>query len=112
MSKFNLSSDSVSAISLIKLFLKLFYYPTYEIPQFILRLEVDFHCGEIFTGVSKGLCNNYQEGGVGAEKLGLSSKNLDSTPLQNKKKLVLNPLCCVKNNVLPPTSHHTDSKLD
>lgn len=52
MSKFNLSSDSVSAISLIKLFF-LFYYPTYEIPQFILRLEVDFHCGEIFTGVSK-----------------------------------------------------------
>lgn len=51
MSKFNLSSDSVSAISLIKLFLFLFYYPTYEIPQFILRLEVDFHCGEIFTGV-------------------------------------------------------------
>ena len=32
----------------------------------------------------KGLCNNYQEGG-GAEKLELSSKNLDSTPLQNKK---------------------------
>lgn len=53
MSKFNLSSDSVSAISLIKLFL---FYTTeipQEIPQFILRLEVDFHCGEIFTGVSK-----------------------------------------------------------
>ena len=31
----------------------------------------------------KGLCNNYQEGG--AEKLELSSKNLDSNPLQNKK---------------------------
>ena len=53
MSKFNPSSDSVSAISLIKLFL---FYTTeipQEIPQFILRLEVDFHCGEIFTGVSK-----------------------------------------------------------
>ena len=31
----------------------------------------------------KGLCNNYQEGG--AEKLELPSKNLDSTPLHNKK---------------------------
>lgn len=52
MSKYNLRSDSVSAISLIKLFF-LFYYPTYEILQSILRLEVDFHCGEILTGVSK-----------------------------------------------------------
>ena len=46
----------------------------------------------LFPGFwTKGLCNNYQEGGRGggAEKLGLSSKNLDSTPLQNKKKLVL-----------------------
>ena len=34
--------------------------------------------------LNKGLCNNYQEG-WGAEKLELSSKNLDSTPLQNKK---------------------------
>ena len=33
----------------------------------------------------KGLCNNYQEGGGGAEKLELSSKNFDSTPFQNKK---------------------------
>ena len=28
----------------------------------------------------KGLCSNYQEGGGGAVKLELSSKNLDSTP--------------------------------
>ena len=42
--------------------------------------------------LSKGLCNNYLEGGGGgggggggaAEKLELSSKNLDRTPLQNK----------------------------
>ena len=34
----------------------------------------------------KGLCSNYQEvGGGGAEKLELSSKNFDSTPLQNHK---------------------------
>ena len=32
---------------------------------------------------AKGLCNNYQEGG--AEKLELTSKNLDSTPLQKQK---------------------------
>ena len=50
----------------------------------------------------KGLCNNYQEGG-GAEKLELSSKNLDSTPPPKQKKLVLTPLCYVKNNVAPPT---------
>ena len=43
--------------------------------------------------------------GGGAEKLELSSKNLDSTPLQNKKKWVLTPLCYVKNNVAPPTAH-------
>ena len=40
--------------------------------------------------------------GGGAEKLELSRKNVDSTPLQNKKKLVLTPLCYVKNNVAPP----------
>ena len=33
----------------------------------------------------------------GAEKLELSSKNLDK-----QKKLVLTPLCYVKNNVAPP----------
>ena len=33
----------------------------------------------------KGLFNNYQEGGGGAEKIEPSSKNLNSTPLQNKK---------------------------
>ena len=38
----------------------------------------------MFYLLYKGLCNNYQE--AGAEKLELSSKNLDSTPpLQNKK---------------------------
>ena len=43
----------------------------------------------------------YTEGG-GAEKLELiTSKTLDSTSLQNKK-LVLIPLCYVKNNVAPP----------
>lgn len=52
MSMINFSSDSVSATSLIKPFF-LFYYPTYEITQFVLRLEVDFHCREIFTGVIK-----------------------------------------------------------
>lgn len=36
----------------------------------------------LFT--SKELCNNYQEG-EGAEKLELSSKNLDSTPFKTKK---------------------------
>ena len=36
----------------------------------------------------------------GAEKLELSSKNLDSTPPPKQKKLVLTPLCYVKNNVL------------
>ena len=49
---------------------------------------------------SKGLCNNYQEGG--ADKLELSSINLDSTPPPKQKKLVLTPLCYVKNNVAPP----------
>ena len=40
---------------------------------------------------TKGLCNNYEE--RGAEKLELSSKNLDSTPPPKKKqkKLVLAP---------------------
>ena len=38
----------------------------------------------------------------GAEKLELSSKNLDSTPPPKQKKLVLTPLCYVKNNVAPP----------
>ena len=46
-----------------------------------------------------------RRGAGGAKNLELSSKNLDSTPLQNKKKLVLTPLCYVKNNVAPP-SHH------
>ena len=55
--------------------------------------------------------------GRGAEKLELSSKNLDSTPPPKQKKLVLAPICYVKNNVAPhppppPTSHDTDSKLD
>ena len=36
------------------------------------------------------------------EKLELSSKNLDSTPPPKQKKLVLTPLCYVKNNVAPP----------
>ena len=63
----------------------------------------------------KGLCNNYQEGG-GAEKLELSSKNLDSTPPPKQKKLVLTPLCYVKNNVAPPSHHppthpHTHTPL-
>ena len=44
------------------------------------------------------MCYNYQEG---------RAEKLDSTPLQNKKKLVLTPLCYVKNNVAPP-SHHPD----
>ena len=39
----------------------------------------------------------------GAEKLELSSKNLDSTPPPKQKKLVLTPLCYVKNNVAPPS---------
>ena len=50
----------------------------------------------------KGLCNNYQDGGGGAEKLELSSKNLDSTPPPKQRKLVLTPLCYVKNNFAPP----------
>ena len=37
----------------------------------------------VFARRTSDLCNNYQE--VGAEKLELSSKNLDSTPLRNKK---------------------------
>ena len=43
-----------------------------------------------------------------AEKLELFSKNLDSTPHPPKqKKLVLTPLCHVKNNVAPthPPTH-------
>ena len=41
----------------------------------------------------KGLCNNYQEGG--AEKLELSSKNLDSTlPPKQKKNSSNPPLLC------------------
>ena len=48
----------------------------------------------------KGLCNNYQEErGRGAEKLELSSKNLDSTPPPKQKELVLTPFCYVKNNI-------------
>ena len=45
----------------------------------------------MFYLLYKGLCNNYQEGG--AEKLELSSKNLDSTPAPppKQKKLVLTP---------------------
>ena len=64
-----------------------------------------FTSGKLET---QGLCNNYQEGG--AEKLELCSKNLDSTPpppSKTKQKLVLIPLCYVKNNVAPP-SHHPD----
>ena len=38
-----------------------------------------------------------------AEKLELSSKNVDSTPPPKQKKLVLAPLCYVKNNVAPPS---------
>ena len=38
----------------------------------------------------------------GAEKLELSSKNVDSTPPPKQKKLVLTPLCFVENNVAPP----------
>ena len=40
----------------------------------------------------------------GAEKQELSSKNLDSTPppSKTKKKIVLTPLCYVKNNVAHP----------
>ena len=38
---------------------------------------------------NKGLCNNYQEGG--AEKLELSSKNVDSTPPPKQKKMSSNP---------------------
>ena len=49
--------------------------------------------------------------GGAAEKLELSSKNLDSTPPPKQKKLVLTPLCYVTNNVaspLPPPTHpHT-----
>ena len=41
---------------------------------------------------NKGLCNNYQEGAGGAaEKLELSSKNLDSTPPSKQKKISSNP---------------------
>ena len=47
------------------------------------------------VSLPKGLCNNYQEGG--AEKLELSSKNLDSTPPPKQKKIVLTtPLLCEK----------------
>ena len=48
-----------------------------------------------------------RRGGRGAEKLELSSKNLDSTPSPKPKKFVLTPLCYVKNNVAP-LSHHPD----
>ena len=40
----------------------------------------------------------YLSGG-GAEKLELSSKNLDSTPPPKQKELVLTPFCYVKNNI-------------
>ena len=46
----------------------------------VLPLENKIH---IFASPCKGLCNSYQEGG--AEKLELSSKNLDSTPLPKQK---------------------------
>ena len=55
---------------------------------------------------NRGLCNNYQEGG-GAEKLELSSKNLDSTPLQNKKNSSNPPSVMLKITSHPPSSHHT-----
>ena len=44
----------------------------------------------MFYLLYKGLCNNYQEGG-GAEKLELSSKNLDSTPPSKTKRVSSNP---------------------
>ena len=62
------------------------------------------------TFSDKGLCNNYQE--VGAEKLELSSQNLDSTPSPKQEKLILNPLCYVKNNVTPPPPPTTHTDLD
>ena len=40
---------------------------------------------------NKGLCNNYQEGEGGAEKLELFSKNLDSNPRLKQKKISYNP---------------------
>ena len=40
-----------------------------------------------------------RRGGRGAEKLELSSKNLDSTPPPKQKELVLTPFCYVKNNI-------------
>ena len=48
----------------------------------------------MFYLLYKGLCNNYQEGG--AEKLELSSKNLDSTPPPSKTKKISSnpPLLC------------------
>ena len=70
------------------------------------RKNPDFDiCFDKYSRRPKGLCNNYQERGGGAEKLELSSENLDSTPPPKQKKLVLTPLCYVKNNVAPP-SHH------
>ena len=65
------------------------------------------------TNLCKGLCNNYQEGGGGAEKVELSSKNLDNTPIQNKKTSSNLPSVMLKitSHPLPPppppTSHHT-----
>ena len=58
----------------------------------------------LYVKRGRRLCNNYQEGELGgwAEKLELSSKNLDSTPPPKQKKLILTPLCYVKNNVAPP----------
>ena len=46
------------------------------------QVDEEARVGEVI----KGLCNNYQEGrGGGPEKLGLSSKNLDSTPPPKQK---------------------------
>ena len=57
--------------------------PLWEL-NLLLRGSVPWFNHKIKDAI-KGLCNNYQEGGGGAEKLELSSKNLDSTPLQNEK---------------------------
>ena len=48
--------------------------------------------------------------GGGTEKLELSSKNLDSTPPPKQKKLVLTPLCYVKNNVAREGKMRNNSK--
>ena len=76
-----------------------------KLVQFLL---VDF--GKVLCSSANELqlrdCD-YQE--WGAEKLELSSKNLDSTPPSKQKKLVLTPLCYVKNNIAklkaPPPSN-------